>query len=441
MKPLGIVLLFLNLLAAAAVAYLAAKSWATRHDQNIAIEKHELATSGMPTEPGVSKTFDPSKAEETVTLYGREVRVKVVEDHFKGGSRGGDYTGMAATPPLSVVAEVEDMKKQVDAKVSAAGSAVAQLQYLVGLPNKLNPNKLDAGPLTLLADDFEERAAFREWLSEALRLQAELDRQPPAQRDPVAVARVTDLFGLARTALDSKFALATGKADPTLSDGYEKAKREARAARDFAFDQYQRAAKTAGQEAKQKAYLDAQMVYWKALAATSASLSDIDRRRRAAGLLAVLDPTAGGQKRTVQLVGLNDYANAVLDRTQRLSSMPERYDRQGESELASFGLTYAQKLKTSQDLDFMLQRQLDITKTFAAQEKAGAEQVVTRTAHRDAALGRTDDMDKKVKAAAAAQKSLEKEIFVLQQLVGVRFDELFQLEDQVFQAEKLKAGK
>jgi hypothetical protein len=89
----------------------------------------------------------------------------------------------------------------------------------------------------------------------------------------------------------------------------------------------------------------------------------------------------------------------------------------------------------------MLQRQLDITKTFAAQEKAAADQVVTRTKHRDDAQGRTDDLNTKVKAAAAAQAVLEKEIFTLQQLVGARFDELFQLEDQVFQAEKSKTGK
>jgi hypothetical protein len=46
-----------------------------------------------------------------------------------------------------------------------------------------------------------------------------------------------------------------------------------------------------------------------------------------------------------------------------------------------------------------------------------------------------------VKAAAAAQGELEKEIHDLQLLVGARFDELFLLEEQVFKAEKQKAGK
>lgn len=435
MKPLGIVLLFLNLLAAGGVFYLATQSWGNKHNQNIAIVKHELVLSGMPTEtkPGESKTFDPAKPEEAVKLYGRDIRPKVLDDHFGKIGRGGDFANMSATPPLSVVAEVEDMKKVLDAAVSNAPNSGAKVQYLVGATNGA---RLTAGPLTLLADDFEERAAFRDWLSEAVRLEG----VPPGQRKPEDVARLNELLDLARSAFDAKFALAIDKPNPTAADEYEKTKREARAARDAAFDKFQRAPKAAGQEALQTAYLQAQNAYWKALAAKSAPLSEADRRRRAAGLLAVLDPSAVGQKRTTLLVGLNDYATAVLDRTQRLSSMPERYDRQGESELASFGVIYKQRMKTSQDLDFMLQRQVEITKTFAAQEKAASDQVVTRTKHRDDTQGRVDDLDKRVKTAAAAQADLEKEIFALQQLVGARFDELFQLEDQVFQAEQKKAA-
>lgn len=426
MKPLGIVLLFLNLLAAVGVVYLATQSWGNKHEQNIALVRHELALSGVPTDKADAKPYDASKPEETVTLNRREIRVKVVNDHFAGATRGGDFAQMSAAPPLSVVAEVEDMKKQLDVKLD--GGDAAKIQYLVGTPDRANPAKLVAGPLTLLADDFEERAAFREWLAEA--------QQPKFPN----VFKTTDLLDFARSAFDAKFALATDKPNPAAAEEYEKNKREARAARDEAFDKYQRAApKAAGLVALQTAYLEAKKAYWKALAAKSATLSEAERRRRAAGLLAVLDPSATGQKRTALLVGLEDYSVAVLDRTQRLSAMPERYDRQGESELASFGLIYGQRLKTSQDLDFMLQRQFDITKTFAAQEKAAAEQVVTRTKHRDDSQGRVDDLDKKVKAAAVAQADLEREVFALQRLVGARFDELFQLEDQVFQAEKQKA--
>lgn len=429
MKPLGIVLLFINLLAAGAVAYLATQSWAKKQDQNLAVVKHELTIVGVPTDK-VGTGVIPTDDKETVKLHGRDVPAKVLRDHFGQVQRGGDYTQMSPNPPLSVVAEVEDMKKQIDTKLSGFApdgpGAVAGLEYLVGTINRTNPNRLDPGILTLLADDVEERITFRAWLTEAKKPQI-----------PAAVA--VSLFALARSALDAKFDLATAKPDPAKSTAFEAAKRTARDARDKAFDTYQKAPKGPGQDALLQAYLDAQNAYWNAMVQKSTTLSDSDRRRRAAGLLAVLDTTPVGQKRTALLVGLTDYTAAVLERTQRLTSMPERYERQGESELDTFTLVYKQKLKTSTDLDFMLQRQIDITKSFASQERIATAQVQTRTKHRDDAQGRVDDLDKKVKAASVAQQALEKEIFELQKLVGARFDELFQLEDQVFQAEKQKA--
>lgn len=429
MKPLGIVLLFINLLAAGGVAYLATQSWAKKQEQNTAVVKLELTASGLPTKKTANdRALDTLKADESVKLYNRDLRVQVLKDHFGQVQRGGDYAQMSANPPLSLVAEVEDMKKQIDTKLTGLPNPQAQLEYLVGTMNRTNPNRLEPGVLTLLADDVEERIAFRAWL-------AEIQQNP---QSPNAAA----LAALARSALDAKFDLALADPDPAKSTAFEAAKRKTRNDRDTAFDTYQKAAKGPGQDNLRQAYLEAQLAYWKALAAAGAekpaSLSDADRRLRAAGLLAVLDPSPVGQKRTALLAGLPDYTAAVLDRTQRLTSMPERYERQGESELDTFTLVYKQKLKTSTDLDFMLQRQTDITKTFAAQERAAAAQVQTRTKHRDDAQGRVDDLDKRVKAASAAQQALEKEIFDLQKLVGARFDELFQLEDQVFRAEKQK---
>lgn len=422
MKPLGIVLLFINLLAAGAVAYLATQSWAKKQEQNTATEKLELTDRGFPTDKTGTGVI-PVDDKESVKLYGRDVPAKVLKDHFGQVQRGGDYTQMSPYPPLSVVAEVEEMKKQIDTKLSGLPNVVAQFEYLVGTLNA-NSNRLNPGILTLLADDVEERITFRTWLTEALKPQ-----------NPAA----GQLFALARSALDAKFDLATAKPDPAKSTAFEAAKRAARDARDKAFDTYQKSPKGPGQDALLQAYLDAQKAYWDAMVQKSATLSDSDRRRRAAGLLAVLDTTPVGQKRTALLVGLSDYTAAVLERTQRLTSMPERYERQGETELDTFTLVYKQKLKTSTDLDFMLQRQIDITKSFASQERNAAAEAQTRTKHRDDAQGRVDDLDKKVKAASVAQQALEKEIFELQKLVGARFDELFQLEDQVFQAEKLKA--
>ncbi len=428
MKPLGIVLLFINLLAAGGVAFLATQSWTRRHDQNLAVFKHELALYGVPNDPATPPVkLDGLKAEDNVKVGGREVRLKVLTEHFGGATRGGDFSNIPATPTLSVVAEVEEMKKVVEGVLAKQTTDVAKIQYLVlGTGGTVSP-----GPLLLLADDVEERLIYREWLFEA---------QKPQNVNPAPMPPA-DLLALARAALDAKFDLAIAKASPEANGKYAEEKRAAKAARDAALDEFMRAGKAPGQGDKQAAYVAAERAYWKAVAGKSASLSEADRRRRLAGTMAVLDPSAGGQTRTALLVGLKDYHAAIGDRIGRLISMPARYERQGESELNSFTAVYKQKLTTSQDLDFMLQRQAELTRSFAAQEKQSAGQVQVRTKHRDDAQGRTDDLDKRVKAAAATQAELEKEIHDLQLLVGARFDELFLLEDQVFKAEKQKAGK
>ena len=51
MSTLGKILLFINLLAAAGVAYLASQSWAQRQAVNATLLKHELVESGMMQPP------------------------------------------------------------------------------------------------------------------------------------------------------------------------------------------------------------------------------------------------------------------------------------------------------------------------------------------------------------------------------------------------------
>jgi hypothetical protein len=432
MKPLGIVLLFINLLAAGGVAFLASQSWGEKHNENVAVLKHELTMKGLPTKtPGAAKPIDASKPEDVVTVPGYgDLRVKVLTEHFATGKRDGEFASMSGVP-LSVIDEVKDMQKVVETELNKRPNPVAQLGYLVGVPSRTNPNRLDPGILTLLANDFEERETYRAMLAEA---QKEANALPPPVGTPA------ELYALARAALDAKFAEVTDEPNTGTAEQYGAAKLDARSKRDVSYTALMTLdPKNEDQRPAKRAALSAALLeYWKAVVAKTASLSDTDRRRKAAGLLAVLDTSPGGQKRTALLVGLSDYTTAVLERTQRLTGMPERYERQGETELASFTVVYEQKLATARDLDRMLQRQVDITKTFAAQEKLAADQVMTRTAHRDAAQGRVNDLDRKVKAASAAQEALEKEVFALQQLVGARFDELFRLEEQVFQAEKQK---
>lgn len=442
MKPLGIVLLFVNLLAAAGVVYLATQTWAKRQEQNTALLKHDLVASGLPLEkpPPVKKdgrdveqAIDLSKPEDSFTVKfpipGRgptEVRAKVLIDHFASAKREGElFASMAGNPPLSVVGEVDEVTKQITAKVAGYNNnPVEGLAYLVGSVGA--DYKLTPGLLTLLADDFEERVTYREWLAEA--------------RNPQPLYSAAELWQLAKSALDAKLSLPLTKPNADAANTYSTARQAARVARDAALDDWQKAT-LAEAGAKKKAYDDARLAYWSAMVAKSAPLSEGDQRRKAAGVLVVVDPSAGGQKRTALTVGMSDYTAAVIDRTERLASMPDRYERQGETDVSTFVVLYEQKLATSRDLDRMLQKQIEITRTFAAQKDQAEKQVEMRQTHKKGAQGRVNDLAAKVKAASETQQALEKEVFTLQQLVGQRFAELFELEDQVFQAEKKKSGQ
>lgn len=434
MKPLGIVLLFINLLAAAGVAYVATQSWSERHEQNTALLKHELVISGLPLEsaPG-AKAIDPAKPEDVIPFnatpaLGRtltEVRAKVLLDLFAGAKREGWLSKMSAAPPLSVVAEVTAAQEEIRAQMAGFEDKPAEgLAFLVGTVDA--QSRLSPGVLTLLADDFEERVTYREWLTEA---------QKPQPTYPVK-----DLWNLAKTALDAKFARAVDKPNVSGAEAVHRAKLDAKAARDAALDAWLKAPLDQVAARKQE-YEQAQSAYWQRLVAKSPPLSDGDRRRTAAGLLAVIDPSAGGQKRTALVVGVADYTAALLERTERLTAMPARYSRQSEAEVAKFVVVYEQKLATSRDLDRLLQRQIDLTKAFAAQKQEAVGQVESRTAFRDAAKGRTDDLKTRVDALAAVQSGVEGDLFARQKLVGDLFAELFELEEKVFQAEQQKLGK
>jgi hypothetical protein len=440
MKPLGVVLLFINLLVAGAVAYLASWDWAKRQEQNTALLKQELAVSGLPLErPAGNKdaVVDVSKPEESVPLetspaLGRsmkDVRAKVLIDLFVGATRepAADGSGLFASfptaPPLSVIGEVDAVKKEYDRVVNGYADGAKQaagLDYLVG---RVDANlKLTAGPLTLLADDFEERYTLREWLDEAKK------------------GNAGEYWQLARAALDRRFDEVLNAPDANLAAKVEADKLTARQARDAA----QTALIKAKDQDKAKAQADyeaARLAFWKAATAKTAALSNGDRRRKAAALLAVLDQSAGGQKRTALTVGMADYTAAVLDRTQRLANLPARYSGQTQVELGNFEAVYKQKIATAIDLDKLASQQESITKALDASEKRADAQVKLREAHRDAALGRTEDVNKRVSDLAAAQAKLEQDIFALQRLVGANYDELFELEDKVILAEKKKAGK
>ncbi len=425
MSTLGKVLLFFNLLVAAGVAYFASTAWANRQQHNVAQAKHTLIADGFPLDGAGTVDWNNESAKVPFAIRtgsGRtstEVPVKVLKEVF-GGAKG-EYT--AANPPVSVVDDVKEVKKQFESAVSGKlGDPRACLQFLIG---SIGPDgRLTPGPLTLLADDFEERSTFRRWLEEAT-------------ADPNQAGKYA---GYAAGTVTRKFNEVADAANPANAEAHQKAVIDARKARDAAFDAFQQAA-VVQKQAMFDALKAAQDKLDGAIAAPgNASATDAERRRRAGALLAFLDLSAPAQKRAALVLGLKGYAAALYDRVARLKVMPERYERSIEAELAQFVVRYEQQLNTAKDIDRLVVQQrsnrLALEESDAHLEKMNE----ARRTQRNTAKAQADQYQVNTDAQSAKLAGFEQQVFDLQKQVGALLNANFDLEEQLIQAERRKAA-
>lgn len=426
MSTLGKILLVINLLAAGGVAYLASQAWAKQQEHNTALLKFGLVEIGFPTEStrAVNMSDDDAKVPFGVPTSGGRtadsVRVKVLKEYF-GGAKG-EYT--AANPPSSVIDEATEMKKNFEAKVSGFKPNPAQgLAFLIGTAGA--NGQLVPGPLMLLADDFEERQLFRTWLDTAT-----LDpNQAGAQ------------FDFAANTITRKFNEVTEKADEGKANAHHGAVLKARDDRDRAYDAF-KMAPVDQQAAAFQQFQQAAAALAKAVADPNiASTSDLERRRKAGALFICLDLSAAAQKRAALVLGLKGYTAGVYDRVARLRSMPERYERSIESELAQFVVLYEQRLTAAKDVDRLLVKTQNNRIALEESDSHLAKMVETRTTQRNTAKTQADALQVKVNAASVVQNGIEQDVFQLQKRVGAMLVENFDLEDKLILAEKKKLGK
>jgi hypothetical protein len=425
MSTLGKVLLFFNLLVAAGVAYFASTAWANRQQHNVAQVKHALVTDGFPLEATGTVDWNNESAKVPFALRtgsGREsdeVPVKVLKEVFAGAK--GEYT--AATPPASIAGDVKEVQKQFESAVSGKmGDPRAALQFLIG--GIAQDGRLVPGPLTLLADDFEERATFRRWLSEAT-------------ANPNQAGKFADL---AAKTVTRKFNEVVQPSNPATAAAHQQAVLDARKARDAAFDEFQKA-DVVQKQAKFNDLNAAQDKLDAALAdPNTASATDAERRRRAGGLLAFLDPSAPAQKRAALVLGLKGYAAALYDRVARLKVMPERYERAIEAELSQFVVRYEQQLTAAKDIDRLLTQQRSNRLALDESDAHLAKMNEARRTQRDTAKAQADKFQVDTDAQSTKLAGFEQEVFRLQKQVGALLNANFDLEEQLIQAERRKAA-
>lgn len=425
MSTLGKILLGINLLAAAGVAYLATAAWGERQKQNVALLKYGLYENGFPLETAGAVDWTRDGATVPFALgtssghSAESVPVKVLKDHFAGAK--GEYTDV--NPPASVMDELKKVQQGFESAV--AGKAPdAGLAFLVGQAGQ--DGRLVPGPLTLLADDFEERVLLRKWLDEAT-------------RNP---ANAQKLYDYARGVLTRKFNEAVQPANSATAAAHHDAVLAARKARDAAFDAFQRA-DIVQRNATAAALQQAEDALAKAVSdPNSASTSDLERRRKAAVLLVCVDPSAAAQKRTALVVGMKGYTAALYDRVSRLRAMPDRYERTGETEVADFVVRYEQRLAAAKDLDRLLTRQRGNRVSLEASDAHLKAMVAQREKQKEYAQTEAGEFEAKVATASGVQAEFERELLELQKQAAALLAANFDLEDRLIRAEQQrKANK
>lgn len=476
MKLLGYILLLFNLLAGAAVLYLASQSWAQRQEQNANALRYYLVNQGLPQEgTAVSAgAADDSTVPMPVSMGGGHtvdaVTVKFLKDHFKG-TESAAYAD--SVPPASRIAELTRLKSKFDGVYTAKGSDAEKLAFLVGSYKGL---RFFPGPLVLLADSFDERLAYKSLAGELI--------WPVGRLKALKPEEVAANAKRAKEVFDAKFDAAISKAnsgkygeDIVKIDTAKKAMQDAEVeAKQVAEDQ--KAAATAYRaemdevltgkkreidpavqakffefvgdpkggtvaEVKGKTQLAVEKVtaagneLQKTILTTGLTAhDDNDRKRRGTNLMQSLDSSEAWQKRVALTVGMNDYLAGVQDRIERQPDYPTRLDRLRDYQTIKFFESYDRAKEQARDLDRLLVRQIEIRVALEQQAAKAKQLLAQRKTQRDSSKTDAEATEATVTALVTGQDAVEKELFALQNRVGAMLRTNFDLEDQVVAAEK-----
>lgn len=461
MTLLGKVLLFLNVAAAAAVAYIATENWTRRQSLNATGLRYALLTDGFPTEPaaGNPAALESAPGDEDLVAvqlptgtgrYTTDVPYKLLKAHFTGAD--GKPTFGSQVPPLSVRGELERVKKVVDNYLAVTLTTDAQkLQFLCGVLDPATGN-YTPGLLALLADGFGQRQVVKRLLV--------LNNTDPGG----APAELKKNAETARAMLEKRFKAVLQPPNPKVADddakvladaakavsaagaATAKAVQDEQVARDAVKAEPENAARVAQLRTAEletnsaRAQLTAAFAAFEtAMADTglAASRDDADRRQRALLLLSHLDPTdVELQKRLMLLFGQPEYLRAQTDRLDRLRPYPAMIDDARFAADANFFAEYERLKQAARDRDRFLDRQKELLAEVNAQVADAQNLLKQRQAYLTERSAVADDLRNQVQVLAADQEAVEAELFNVQLRVGRLLRDNFDLEDRLIQAEK-----
>ena len=404
MHILGKLLLFVNMLIAGGVIFLATQDWAKRQDVTAMALRYFLVLKGLPLEapPASEPDAIPFPVETGGGFTVETVRPSLLAAYFQGVDGGGPYAS-AGTQIITQLDEVKRVQGKIDAQLRAASSDVDRLAMLAGRDATV------PGLLTPLAETFEER--------ELIRRLATADPQKPGAIEEAA-KKAEDLlkrrFDAVLTKPDPK---AAGVFADKLKDAVDKLRLNPQ--------------DKVSQDEFAAVLLDRALI---------AARDDGDRRRQIAHLLMFLDPTAGWQKRVAMVVGLRTYQKAAAEQVGHLRDIARSTQRQLEMDQASFIEQYELLKNVALERSTLEFQQTQILAELEKQKAADTEALNQRARQLKDRQASLDAIQLQVAAQLASQAKIEKDLFEVQKQVGQTLRANFTLEEDLEKSELSQTG-
>lgn len=442
MGTLGKVLLFVNLLAAAGVAYLATQDWATRQNVTASALQYHLVLSGIPVASPAGTTADedtvPFVAEMSGGYKTTSVTPAFLTAYFQGAS-GGQQLAAGGETIASQVDEVKRVQAKANSVLGGADPA-GQLALLVGreTADQTGVPTYTPGWLTTLATTFDERVLVR-------RLAAYRASDGDAGREQAQMKANLDR---AKAIFEKKFAAVLNAPSEPLADA-ESNKLQSVSEKITAVGQKLRG--LAGQPMTDAATLKAatdelevaRTEYLDVLAdlGTAAARGEPDRKKRIAHLLTFLDPTAEWQKRVALVIGLRTYRDAISEQSDRLARMATLAEAQILHDQQAFSAEYAILRSDAERRTLLLTQQQAIRADLDKQKTADTEAITVRNKYLTDRAAELTQVRADVTAALATQKQAEQRLFTTQKQVGDTLQKNLEQEEQLAEFEVKAAAK
>ncbi len=408
MSTLGKVLLFVNLLLAVGVMYLAAQDYAKRQDLNAAAVKYQFVIGGQSVEAiKDADVGEPAADQLIVNVTGpnkvpRNVIVskKMIEGLYTGADNTFAGSGVPNSQVELVNAVYTKLVQDVDAKANNSAAAVAELCGV------LDRGTFLPGKLLNLADTYEERAAIRK-----------LALVPPDQM----AASLKD----ARDRLKRRFDGVTAAPDP------EQPERDRKTMEDL---------KAKIQANPNDPAPKAQLAELSAAGPTGPTASDAERRMKIAQLLMQVNPSPDWQKKVAITVGLKTYQLAITEQTGRLEAMGALTRDARFSDQQNFDAEYEQLKSFALENSKLVDQQDRVVK--GLQETLATDEAVFNQRSAQLAALKTElaTLTAEVSKKLEAQRAVEKSLFEVQREVGLTLRETGKLEGDLRQKE-VPSGK